>query len=205
MIEYEDIKDTLINKSFNIYKKITKVENEDFNLKYVNKNKFHKLIFSNIENKIKDWINSLNNDLEIKNLEKLPDYSFIHYISKTTYPDDYAPEVGLINLDEYKLEKYNIDKEDYISKVGEFCFDNCYEEILHEVFDFDIDDKKTKLIDKTEMLKEFENKAFMDYYSIVEKWEYIYTNEIYLVEKAFLIALGQATYEIIFKSIKKPF
>lgn len=202
MIKYEEIKETLKNKSFNIYKDIKLVEKDSFNLKYIDAKKSHNLFFSELDIKMEDWINSLNEDLELKNLESLPEYAFIHYISKKLYPEDYYPEVGVALLDEEKLKHHNIDKEEYISKMGDFSFDNFYEDVLFEIFGLDFDKEKTNLIDRTEMFQNFKDEPFMNYYNIVEKWENIYSGELCLSEKAFLIALGQATYEIICKSIK---
>lgn len=203
MIEYEKIKGSLKTKSLKNYKEIKLVENDIFELKYIDAIKSHNFFFLELENKIKDWINSLNTELEINNLKSLPNYAFIHYLSKGIYPEDYAPEVGIVVLDDKNLEYFNIDKEEYISKMGDFCFDNCYENILFEIFGLELNKEKTKLIDRSEMFKELKNSAFMDYYSIIENWEKTYSDEFCLAEKSFLIALGKATYDIVFDSINE--
>lgn len=202
MIKYEEIKETLISKSFEKYKNLKKVEEDNFDLIYIDKEKSFFLIFNQIEKEIKNWIKSLNKDLELENLKKQPDYALIHKITKELYPNDYADEVGIVILSEAKLKLFNLSKEEMIEQSGEFNFDNWYGETLADFFGDELDEKKSNIIDRTEMIEDFKNNPLNELNSIAGKWEDLFISEYYLVNKAFLIALGQATYEIIFKSIK---
>lgn len=203
MIEYKNIKEILKNKSLKNYEEIKLVESEAFDLKYIDITKSHNFFFLEVEYKIKNWINSLNTELELNNLKSMPNYAFIHYLSKEIYPENYTPEVGVIFLDDEKLEYLNIDKEEYIEKIGDFSFDNCYEDILFETFGLELDKTRTELIDKSQMFKDLKDNAIMDCCNIVENWENTYLEEFHLAEKAFLVALGQATYDIVFNSINE--
>lgn len=202
MIKYDELKEMLINKSFEKYKDLKKVEEDNFDLIYIDKEKSFFLIFNQIEEEIKNWINSLNKDLELENLKKQPDYALIHKITKELYPNDYADEVGIVILSETKLKRFNLTKEEMIEQAGEFNFENWYGETLSEFFGYELDEKKSNIIDRTKMIADFKNTPLNELNNIAGKWEDLFIAEYYLGNKAFLIALGQATYEIIFKSIK---
>lgn len=96
MIKYEEIKKTLKSKSLEKYKELKKVEKETFDLVYIDKEKSFFLFFDQIEKEIENWINSLNQDLDLENLKKEPHYALIHRLIKEIYPSDYADEVGTI-------------------------------------------------------------------------------------------------------------
>lgn len=202
MIKYEDLKETLISKSFEKYKNLKKVEEETFNLVYVDKEKSFFLIFNQIEEEIKNWINSLNKDVELENLKQLPDYALIHKITKELYPNDYANEVGIVILTDAKLKRFNLSKEEMIEQAGEFNFENWYVDSLSEFFGYELDEEKSNIIDRKKMINDFNNTPLSELNNLAGKWEDLFLAEYYLANKAFLIALGQATYEIIFKSIK---
>lgn len=201
MIKYEEIKEILKNKSFEKYKELKKVEEENFDLVYIDKEKSFFLFFNQIEKEIKSWINSLNQDLELENLQKQPNYALIHKITKNLYPSDYAGEVGIVILSEEKLKRFNLSKEEMIEQSGDFNFENWYGETLSELFGYDLNEKKSNIIDRTEMIEDFKNNPLNELNNIAGKWEELFVAEYSLGNKAFLISLGQATYEIIFKSI----
>ena len=201
MIKYEEIKETLKNKSFEKYKELKKVEEDNFDLVYVDKEKSFFLFFNQIEVEIKNWVNSLNQDLELENLQKQPDYALIHKITKELYPRDYAGEVGIVILYDEKLKRFNLSKEEMIEQSGDFNFENWYGETLSELFGYDLNEEKSNIINRTEMIEDFKNNPLNELNNIAGKWEDLFVAEYSLGNKAFLIALGQATYEIIFKSI----
>lgn len=201
MIKYDEIKDILKNKSFEKYKDLKKVEEDNFDLLYIDKEKSFFLFFNQIEEEINNWINSLNHNLELENLQKQPNYALIHKITKELYPKDYADEVGIVILDDEKLKLFNLSKEEFIKQSGDFNFENWYGETLSELFGYELNEEKSNIIDRTEMIEEFKNNPLNELNVIAGKWEDLFVAEYHLGNKAFLIALGQATYEIIFKSI----
>jgi hypothetical protein len=202
MIKYEEIKEILKSKSLEKYKELKKVEKETFDLVYIDKEKSFSLFFDQIEEEIKSWINSLNQKLELENLQNEPNYALIHRLMKELYPSDYADEVGVVILDDEKLKRFNLNKEEMIEKSGEFNFDNWYGEALSEFFGYELDEKKSNIIDRTEMIEDFKNKPLEELNNLATEWEELFVEEYGLGNKAFLVALGQATYEIICKSIK---
>lgn len=197
MIQYSKIKEELKSKSLTIFKNTKTVENEDFSLKYLDLHKFYDFYFPHVETEIEEWIESMNKEIEIKNLQKLPEYSFIHYHSKKEFPEDFDEEVGLLLINKERLKQFDIVLEEHIEQTGDFNYDNCYSDSMYEIFGYEVDEEKTKLLDTTEMLESLKNIPICEMCDIVEKWEDIFLEEIINSEKAFLIALGQAAHEIL--------
>lgn len=203
MIKYEEVKEVLKNKSLEKYRILKKVEKETFDLKYIDKEKSFFLFFNQIEEEIESWINSLNQDLELENLKKEPHYALIHKLMKEMYPSDYADEVGIVILDDEKLKRFNLNKEEMIEQSGEFNFENWYSEAFTEFFGYELNEKKSNIIDRTEMIEDFKNIDLEDLNDIAAKWEELFVVEYHLGNKAFLVSLGQAAYDIVFNSINE--
>lgn len=203
MVKYKEIKNVLENKAFQIFEGLEFVEKEKFELKYINKHKLFNIFFEQIKEELELWVESLNTDIEKNNLKLEPNYALIHHMSKNIYPEDFDETVCILIIDDYKLERFDFNREEIIERAGEFNFDNWYGSVISEYFTYELDEDISKLIDRTEMLNDFKTKPLEELSSISENWEEIFYEEIGLASKAFLIALGQATYDIVFNSINE--